>query len=313
MATLPPDESTFDLKDTMLADSDVLRRCEQLDACAGAVDAESVDFMVGCLSHSEPLVQWHAGEALAASARNLQGSMSIADLMDLDASSPKLDVLIEHMREALQSESAQGRAVVAEALAQWSCQPAVGLLLDALTDPADTVRAAAARGLGEMGAVEATEALVAALDDESLWVKRAAAHALGKIGDTRAVDVLANLALEGPLLGRTSAIDALSHLPTAKSRRTLVRCLTDAHGETRWYAARALGEIGSGAVLEPLQALAGDDFVLFDQTVHDVAHKSLESIAERGGGPWHTGQLAIFRVRAWLRRFGKRREAVRDA
>ena len=139
--------------------------------------------------------------------------------------------------------------------------PAVAALGAALEDGEWAVRAAAADALGNIGrsAKPAVPALLRALGDDRMWVRRNALEALGTIGCAGAGVLPGPLAAlrDDDLLVRRNAAIALSKLvgPDAhEAVPALARTLIDDQRYVSFYAAAALGRIGTGAARDALSA-----------------------------------------------------------
>ena len=139
--------------------------------------------------------------------------------------------------------------------------PAVGALGAALEDGEWAVRAAAADALGNIGAPAraAVPALLRALGDDSMWVRRNALEALGTIGCAGAGVLPGLLAAlrDADLLVRRNAAIAVTKLarPDAyEAVPALSQTLIDDHRYVSFYAATALGRIGTRAARDALLA-----------------------------------------------------------
>ena len=144
--------------------------------------------------------------------------------------------------------------------------PAVAALIEALSDGQWAVRAAAADTLGNIGspAKPAVPALLRAAGDENVWVRRNAIEAVGTIACPAAgllSVLLAALHDEDDRVRRNAAI-ALAKIaqPTANEAvPALLETLTRDHRYVSFYAATALGRIGTRAAQEALaEALTHD-------------------------------------------------------
>lgn len=170
-----------------------------------------------------------------------------------------------------------------------------------LADPVVSVRISAARELGRMRDGRAVDALISALSDgdsdvigaardalveigepavsglslrlngpdES--VRRRAAEILGSIGDARAVPLLID-ALTDPHC-RAVVIEALGQIGDARAVPPLIAYLKTGNQDVRWYASRALGQLGRAAV-EPLAAYLTDK----NEDVRKAATEALGAI-----------------------------------
>lgn len=190
---------------------------------------------------------------------------------------------LERYLRALQSDNEEIRAAAIAALRSIG-EPAVGFLIQALSDPHPGVRIAAAEGLGEIGGDSSVDALLLILNDADRDVRIAAAGALGQAGDARTILPLIGLfhdgypevrsaaaaavaafghaalgpldaALENPAPKvRVTAVKALGIVGDPRSIPLLVRHLEDPAHEVGVIAARTLAGFGQPAV-EPLSAI----------------------------------------------------------
>jgi HEAT repeat protein len=146
----------------------------------------------------------------------------------------------------------------AEALARIG-EPALGPLLDALTDENAHVRRWSAAALGEMGEPLAVEPLLAALADPEREVQFRVLIALGQIGDWRAIGPLVKLmedeAKEESV--RMHAVSALGRCVKGEVFEPLVNLL-NAPGNLRIAAVHALAISAGVQVLDLLMGMMGD-------------------------------------------------------
>ncbi|QTF92394.1 HEAT repeat domain-containing protein [Halomonas sp. BM-2019] len=150
------------------------------------------------------------------------------------------------------------------ALSRLNDDRGVASMLVALHDPAAAVRAAAAHALGDLGgqiAMSSLPDLESLLQDSAEEVRRAAVYALGTLGAEPEVATLARVVADPNETNhvRGAAVEALADLREDAARPVLRRSLVDPSAEVRYWAAFALGEIGSTEELTALAALADGD------------------------------------------------------
>jgi HEAT repeat protein len=121
-------------------------------------------------------------------------------------------------------------------------------------DPDADTRCGAVFALGEIEDEESTNALVAALKDENIAVRIEAANALGKLGDARTVaSLLVALDNSETEVGlKRSVIIALGKIGDDRAVPFLVEELAGGEISIRTAAAKALGNIGTTAAVNPL-------------------------------------------------------------
>jgi HEAT repeat protein len=134
-------------------------------------------------------------------------------------------------------------------------------LVAALDEDDGALRATAAQALGELGAQSARDHLLKTLQvDEDMQSRRAAAYALGLIGDTSAVpDLIAVLCdpAQPPAL-RGMVAEALADLGDTSAASGLHDVLFEPSAEVRFWAAYALGRLGTSDVVAALKRLSSD-------------------------------------------------------
>ncbi|MFO7918158.1 MAG: HEAT repeat domain-containing protein [Anaerolineae bacterium] len=273
---------------------DVVARWHKTAALGGDLHGDAVDSLLDFLGDPHPLVRWHASEALAETARTLQGRGPLGNVLWGRRSNRILSFkeFWRRLERRMQEGDARCRAAIADGLGLWGHPQAIAPLVSALQEDDDPlVRTSAADALGRIGDSQAAQPLGEALTDESLWVRSAAGRALGQIAAPKSVDILQDALADAESLVRGSAAIALGHIATDKARRTLIQCLQNGDPAVRWYAARGLAEIGGVESLVPLEGLLEDDTVLFDRSIGEVAQSAIAAINERNQSPWH-----------WLRR-----------
>ena len=213
---------------------------------------------------------------------------------------PKLSV--DDLRALLLNSAQTDRARIRAAglLGELADPRAEAALLEALSDPKETIRFGAAGALGQPGRSAPVERLVKLLTspEEGVLVRGAAARTLGTIGDPRAVPALLATRQDGSAELRVAGRQALLMLPPASSPlargEVLGEILTDG-GAPEWAranAARMLGEHGDarsvpllvaalaepGVPSRPIKSLG--DFLL----AREVAKNSLPAAAARALG-----------------------------
>ena len=158
----------------------------------------------------------------------------------------------------------RARVVALWALSRLRDQRGVAAMLLALSDEAGHVRAAAAQALGDIGgefAAAAVPDLETAVTDPEIRVRRAAVYALGMLGGESQVARLAAVLGDGsesPHV-RGAAAEALADLGAAQGCSALSAALADPSAEVRYWAAFALGEIGTVSDLPALSSVAEND------------------------------------------------------
>ena len=181
--------------------------------------------------------------------------------------------------------AAEDRRTACWALARLEHEEAAGTLLEILADDDPELRATAARSLGELGAESAGQRLLERLRaDPDLEVRRAAAYSLGLIGYAGAVAEMARVlgAADEPPPLRGMVAEALADIADPDAVAALLAALADPSPEVRYWAAYALGRLGSGAVIPQLERLAGDDSeVPGFGTVSAEAARAIASIRAR--------------------------------
>jgi HEAT repeat protein len=138
----------------------------------------------------------------------------------------------------------------------------VPVLLKVLDDRAPRLRKEAVLALGTLADERALSLLIGKLrDDPDAHVRAMAAHALGLAGDARAVEpLLAALQDKDEHAAvRGMAAETLAALQASEAVSPLVSALRDEEVEVRFWAAFALGELGSPAVIPHLEELAERD------------------------------------------------------
>ncbi|HMJ11543.1 MAG TPA: HEAT repeat domain-containing protein [Polyangiaceae bacterium] len=130
-------------------------------------------------------------------------------------------------------------------LAQETPEPAVGALLQALSDPAAPVRARAALALADAQVEVSSSALLPLLDDVDAHVREMALTALGET--SRPDDALALEAIRGALESESAALRfqaliAYARVAEEKALPTLLAALGDPDARVRYVALRAAEE-----------------------------------------------------------------------
>ena len=162
-------------------------------------------------------------------------------LSDMKGRGGEVTVYIRYLRNGTPFE----RERAAEALGEIGDPAAVGPLIDALTDPSETIQYLAAKSLGDLNDPRAADPLIAKLKSADKWVRRAAVTALGLMGVKKAVDPII------PLLG-------------------------DPKHDVRAFAAWSLGQLGDPRAIGPLRELLAD-------THEDVRKEALAAIEKLEG------------------------------
>lgn len=224
---------------------------------------EAVAALIGALADPEPIVRWHAAEALAGQ---------------------EVGHVFPALTAALAAPDPLRRAGAAEALGRLGGEAAAQQLVKYLEDPAAQVRVAAARALAQSADPTAVAGLLPLLADPDVRVGRAAAYALGRIGDTTAAAHLAAALSKPdvPLLLRRALAAALARAPHPDAQPQLLTALADPDPQVRGYAARALGHVGNEAAHAPLEAARADQTRLIRGTVGERAERALVMLERRG-------------------------------
>ncbi len=169
---------------------------------------------------------------------------------------------------------------------------AVGPLIAALQNSLGLkeTRPSAAESLGTLGNqlqdVERrawiTDALISALEatrENDQWLWKHYSKALGQIGGTRAIEALVTLLGDSePGLGVDDSVyPALVKIGTS-AVEPLIAALKDENGTRRWYAIRALEDIGDDRAIEPL-------IELLENKVSNVGWKAAWALYKLGWRP----------------------------
>jgi HEAT repeat protein len=138
----------------------------------------------------------------------------------------------------------------------------VQVLLAAFKDQDINLQWEAAKSLGYLGSKRAVNHLITSLlKAHTAETRAAAAYALGHIQDGRAIDpllqVLRSKHEEARVRGH--AAEALARFKDSKIVDGLINELRDSQPEVRFWAAYALGQIGSKRALQELEHLAEND------------------------------------------------------
>lgn len=147
-------------------------------------------------------------------------------------------------------------------LGQLGNRRAVPALISALKDKSPILRAEAARQLGLIQGKRAIVPLAEVLcTDVDAEVRKAAAYALGYLQDPRSFDALSGALrdLSQPPLVRGMAAEQLASFSKFAAIPPLIAALHDPSAEVRFWAAYALGAIGSVEALPDLEQLAATD------------------------------------------------------
>ncbi|HZZ86039.1 MAG TPA: HEAT repeat domain-containing protein [Anaeromyxobacteraceae bacterium] len=154
------------------------------------------------------------------------------------------------------------------------CAEAARALAMALRDEDPLVRAAASRALGSCGAVEYADGLSQLARDPSAPAEAAAAavHALCELGRA-GIEVLEPAARHRDPEVVKEAVAAAGALPGAAAARLLLTAASHPRWDVRRAAARALGQRGERALLEPLRGLsAGEEDGLVAEAFAEAVH-----------------------------------------
>jgi HEAT repeat protein len=157
-------------------------------------------------------------------------------------------------------------------LAQEARGALLSILAAALKDSRLDVRLKAAGRLQEMPDPAAVEPLIGALRDSDVNVRRRAGTALGKIGEPAGQALVGLLRDPDPELRRVAG-EQLGKIRYPAAVEPLLAALRDPDPNVRWWAAWALGEMGSASE-EGLEALLSDP----DPAVRRWAKEALNKI-----------------------------------
>lgn len=202
------------------------------------------------------------------------------------------------------AEDSNVKQKAAEAVAKTgNANVALPPLIDALKHDDWTVRYRAAQAIGTLGDPRATPALIRLLDDPVKDVRKNAAWALGEVGDQRGVEPLIRTVKNDESSDvRGEAKQAVIKLGT-KSVNPLIQTLEDEDAETRYFAAKALGDVGSarGTPRELRQKIAIPLISSFKDNNADVRLMATESLDSMGYTPRNETERAWYLVakREW--------------
>lgn len=166
-------------------------------------------------------------------------------VIGLDPSGPRLDLLLEALRDPSDPLRAQAARLVGWAPLRGEDRPrARRALLAKLSDTASTVRVQAVEAVGMLGPGEGTLAVTRLLEDPEPSVRATAARALGRLRDGKAVPSLIR-ALAGPnepIVSR-ALVSALARLPGPAATDALLERLDDPpQGTSAMQVAEAIGD-----------------------------------------------------------------------
>jgi len=188
------------------------------------------------------------------------------------------------LSKALEDEDAEVRLVAAKALVELADKSTLPALEKAIHDSNSDVRRAAIRALGRIGAQGSFKALLGLLKDKDARVAAEAATALGHLGNRAAVEPLISLLsrpkLSGPL--HEAAVSSLGKLRDKRALPVLIQALNHKSERVRWFAAIALGEIGSPDAVDALGATLLKDR---NAQVRESAANSLAKIGNQKAIP----------------------------
>lgn len=158
---------------------------------------------------------------------------------------------IETLAAALQHSDRYVRRAAAEALGKLHDSGAVSPLVGALQHQDEEVRQKAADALGKLGDACAVAALVIALKDSNEGVRAHAVWALGAIDDTGSIPSLTAALSDRSTLVNSAVAGVLQKFGQT-AVEPLIAALLDGNDETRWRAAKILGDIGDARAAGPL-------------------------------------------------------------
>ena len=194
------------------------------------------------------------------------------------------DWLPEQILQALDDEDGNARLAAVEALEVIGIEAAAEHLPDlVLFDEVSDIRKVAARAIGTLRPDWLPEQIVQALDDDEAELRRAAVEAMRLIGNVEAVGFLLDVALfdEHDDI-RELTVSAMSELDPEMTMSLLLGSLASISPDEREAAAKALGFVFDGTVVDDLvQVLLYDEV----EAVRSQASTTLlEHASERAFG-----------------------------
>lgn len=226
------------------------------------------------LAHVETKTHEVASAKTTKSTVTMQSQSPSASRQEQGTLSPAVGALIETLSDA----NAGVRVVAAQSLGQIQDPRAITALSKALKEDTDArVRQAAAEALGEIDDNRAVPALVDALKVEKIAsVRRAIVEALGEIDDPSAASAIGAFAKDADAQVRRAVASALGELEDPIGVPALVSMARDEDAEVRKEVAESLGEIEHANAIDALSILAKDS----DPEVRSHAISSLGNLED---------------------------------
>jgi HEAT repeat protein len=173
--------------------------------------------------------------------------------------------------DALSDRNTKLRGRAAETLVAIG-SASVDSLIQTLRNPSDLVRWRAARALGEIADPRAIRPLIEALGEEDIFLRRDAANALRVFG-SEAVEPLIFALQDTPSRIQKEAAEVLGRLEDRRAIKPLLAMLEDPSTEVRCAALWALGELGDSDMEETIRFLLEDTDPLVQETARTALGK----------------------------------------
>lgn len=205
---------------------------------------------------------------------------SLGQLKALSAIEPLFSILTSPY-EAISLRECAGWAI-----GQTKTKDAIEKLITLLQDEQEDfqLRASIAETLGEIGNTNALTTLIKALKDDFDLVQIKAAIALGRLGDKRAVEPLIETLFNNKIAWLPSyAAESLALLADERAIDPLIEVLKSSSSNTRYAAAKALGNLKSIKALPILIQIAEKDNEIpynCHEAVSNAASEAIEFIRQ---------------------------------
>jgi HEAT repeat protein len=171
--------------------------------------------------------------------------------------------VIPTLIDALRDEEFQVRLNAVSALGNFQDKRAIDALLIALSDDDENIRVRAASTLGKCQDERAIEALIDALKDEEFRVKMSVVSALGNFQDQRAIEGLITAFNDTDIRIRLNALSRLGNFQDQRAIEGLITALGDNNLTIRFKSIEALSKIGKPAVEPLIKALKNKETRFF--------------------------------------------------